>query len=448
MTADPEIKKYEAVRDQCRAMAKDDPKGAYLNFQSSVMGFAAFPGIDAVWSDACRTLVELMGPLAKGKIEDSLGRVRANPQDGKALYDLAYECFEVGQHGVAATLLAKAYRLSPGSAKIMTELISNLDEMGRHGDACRVLRESGLVEKDYFCRYLLAFHLVMVGDLAGAEKIPLVLSEAPENLRWPTEQVRHMLDRARAVKGIAPLDEWDLRGWHYVINGGLLLHLSPHGFKDAMRGRYAFVQDSYELCREGVDKVVRLAKLWNLSGKVWSHPDRGSEILGRALGAALGWPLAPWPPKPTEEPGIFVVYDMERLTQDTFEAVENRAPGQLLWSHATNWTASAPFAADLVTFLHQSNQEPWGERLVVNPETKKAELAEPSQEDDEKLSIAILAAKAEPETGDIPPDRLDLEPLARAILANAGKDFAGPLAPPAPRPRFRQGSPVPSNRFF
>jgi hypothetical protein len=147
-------------------------------------------------------------------------------RDGKALYDLAYECFEVGQHGVAATLLAKTYRLSPGSARIMTELVSNLDEMGRHGDACRVLRESGLVEKDYYCRYLLAFHLVMAGDLAAAEKVPLVLSEAPENLRWPTEQVRHMLDRARAVKGIAPLDEWDLRGWHYVINGGLLLHLS------------------------------------------------------------------------------------------------------------------------------------------------------------------------------------------------------------------------------
>ena len=78
MTADPEIKKYEAVRDQCRAMAKDDPKGAYLNFQSAVMGFGAFPGIDAVWSDACRTLVDLMGPLARGPMSSTKVRQASN----------------------------------------------------------------------------------------------------------------------------------------------------------------------------------------------------------------------------------------------------------------------------------------------------------------------------------------------------------------------------------
>jgi len=47
---------------------------------------------------------------------------------------------------------------------------------------------------------------------------------------------------------VTSLDRQDLRGWHYVLTGGILASLSPYGFDDGMTGRWAYLSDSVSRC--------------------------------------------------------------------------------------------------------------------------------------------------------------------------------------------------------
>jgi hypothetical protein len=71
----------------------------------------------------------------------------------------------------------------------------------------------------------------------------------PEDAAWrpAREKVRRMLARADAARATTPLDQRDLRGWHYVLAGGVLAGRSPYGFT-AMTGRWAYMNDSANGC--------------------------------------------------------------------------------------------------------------------------------------------------------------------------------------------------------
>ena len=58
-----------------------------------------------------------------------------------------------------------------------------------------------------------------------------------------------MLARADIARAVTPLDHQDLRGWHYVLTGGILAGLSPYGFDAGMTGRWAYVNDSMDAAR-------------------------------------------------------------------------------------------------------------------------------------------------------------------------------------------------------
>jgi hypothetical protein len=68
----------------------------------------------------------------------------------------------------------------------------------------------------------------------------------PEDTRWEParEKVWRMLARADVARRVTPLDLRDLRGWHYVLTGGILGCLSPWGFDAGMTGRWDHVADS------------------------------------------------------------------------------------------------------------------------------------------------------------------------------------------------------------
>lgn len=88
--------------------------------------------------------------------------------DPKALYDLGYQLVEYHLNGFAAVTLLRASQQKRGDEQITTELVCALEKMGQNAEACRMLRDSGLVEKSPMCRYLLIFNSVLSGDLAEA----------------------------------------------------------------------------------------------------------------------------------------------------------------------------------------------------------------------------------------------------------------------------------------
>lgn len=108
-------------------------------------------------------------------------------------------------------------------------------------------------------RYLLVYNAIMSGDLPLARRQHALLPD-PTDPRWvPTrDRQRRMLERAASAEPVSPLDVTDLRGWQFVMGGTILGTLSPFGFGAGMTGRYAWLQDSYGQCLEGLLRLRAL----------------------------------------------------------------------------------------------------------------------------------------------------------------------------------------------
>jgi tetratricopeptide (TPR) repeat protein len=366
------------------------------------------------------------------------GAVADSPDDPVALYELGYELIEQGLPGIAATVLERANELQPGQEQIILELGAALERAGRYARVRSLLRaEPQLLETSFLCRYLLAFGTVMDGDLVEARRLFVDLEPGPdEDSEFMARRIGQFVARADAVAGVTSLDRGDLRGWQYVLTGGLLLHLSPFGFDDGMNGRYAYVQDSEARCLEG---LRRLAAVLDARGvdppQVVALPDPDSQALAEAAGRLLGRDVVALSEQRVDEPGLVVAYDLDGADPELLAPLAWHRPGQVLFGHACCWTRSSPVAADAATYLYQSNVEPWQAHLRMRPDGGGVGRTEPVQGSPAELAARVLGVELEP-------DALDDLPAPLA-LARA----AGPLPTAGARGRQWGGSPVPSSRF-
>ncbi len=227
-----------------------------------------------------------------------------------------------------------------------------------------------------------------------------------------------------------------LRGWHYVLTGGLVAHHSPYGYDEPMHGRYAWLADSLDRIATGLQRVLPLARVLDVPC-VYAPPGRGHEIVATAAAAVLGVPVAPWPAVGVPAPGLVVIYDLADVAIADVQRLVQRREGQLVFAHASPWTSDCPIAPDITTLLYQSLVAPWGQSLIVDPDTREVTQS--------------------------PEDARDIATIAADIVASAGLDAAELVAdeparwdalvarvwPPAPGPRSRlwAGGPVASNRF-
>ncbi len=250
-----------------------------------------------------------------------------------------------------------------------------------------------------------------------------------------------MLERGEVAARVCPLDATDLRGWHFVTSGGLLLHLSPFGFSEGMHGRYAMTQDSAVRCRQGLLRLHAVLDEWDQApSRVLLLPDRSSHVLGLAAAAMYGVPAEPFD---AETPGLVVAYDLNRLDQSTPAAVAHHHPEQVLFAHATCWTEPPPCVPDLTTYLYQVNVEP-GRELADEDASEPSDA--PLDPDDPTVQVAvqaILDAIVDDDPDELPSDKLTnlvtfteaVRPLTAAVKAEG---LRGPMW---------EGGPVSSNRF-
>ncbi len=399
------------------------------------------------WTEALETFARIAVPIAGEEFADLLRRVAADPDDPFLLYDLGYELIDHGLHGPAATVLTRAHSLRPGDERIVTELACALERDGRSVEACEViLGEPELQEQSYLCRYLLAFNRLMCGDLGETRSLLPRLQEVREvDAVLMTRQIEGMIERADAVKGVTPLDRRDLRGWHFVVTGTILLHVSPYGRAEGMNGRYAYTHDSDATCLEGIRRMQAiLAELGLTPPRVFALAERASSVLADAAGQVLGVAVEPWPTHGSPQPGLIVAYDLGALEPPVLQSLRLHDTGQVLWAHASCWTDDQPFAVDCATFLHQFNASPWDKHLSVDPATGEARETPAVEGPVESLSRRVMSAGMMPDAlADLP----DLLALVRAARAVQGEHAAGILRASGARRRHWSGSPVPSNRF-
>ena len=126
------------------------------------------------------------------------------------------------------------------------------------------------------------------------------------------DTIRGICERADRVAGACALDGRDLRGWHYVLTGGLVLHQSPYGFDEPMHGRYAWLADSLPRVATGLDRLAALVAPLALPC-IYAPPGRDHEIVAHAASHRLGIPVAPWPAVGVPAPGLVVMYDLAEL---------------------------------------------------------------------------------------------------------------------------------------
>lgn len=388
---------------------------------------------------------QIVGDEFTSIIRHTLRRLK----DPDALYSLGYELMEQGLSDIAATILAEAYRLAPDNVDILTELCAALERSMLYADACRFLKEAPQqVQRFFLCCYLLAFNALMSGDLATPRRLlPELkrLQSQDEHFPTLTSRITSMLRRADALSEYMPLDKRDLRGWHMVITAGLLLHLSPYGFDEGMNGRYAFVQDTPELCLEGIEKVRAVLDALKIAvPRVFALPERSSTVLAEATARVLKRPLEAWPPGGSDAPGLIVAYDLSLLDETVLPTLIEHHPGQILWSHAACWVEDLPIAADLTTFLYQVNYEPWGERLQVDEERKQTTVIPPDERAASVIAAEVAAAELTPGCLDDVPALIE---LARVSASVTGEDAPGLFCSAGQRKKQWGGSPVPSSRF-
>ncbi len=409
------------------------------------------PAQKALLQDAVAALADASLPIAGEVFGATIAAAAREIDDPEALYDAAYALYEESQYAVAATLLARANQLRPGSAKIVTELASNLEALMLYRVAAMVIEASGLIGHDGFVSYLAIFYDVMCGNHARArERLPL-LDDASEQVAQMRERVRAMIERAEAlVDAEIALDDRALTAWHAAINGSVLLHESPHGYDDPMHGRYAFVADSPSRMREGLDRLRAVLDAASIRpARIIAAPDRASRILAMAAAEVFALPLESWDidTHGLVENALVVVWDMRAVGDEQFlTAMHAHAPGRVLFAHASCWTAPFAYAADVTTLLHQVVTHPYlGGALRPNPETGVVERAAPDTRDDAALVAEIVAAGDDGFPSHTP---LSL-PIAviNALSGLSEETRVALLRGHGQRLRERSGSPVLSARF-
>jgi hypothetical protein len=404
---------------------------------------------EADWPAALDALRRVGEAIVGDGFADLAAAARDN-DDVQSLYDLGYELIEHELPDLAASVLSRAVQKRPDLPGLLSELVAALERDGRHGEACRrLLAAPELLARSSLLRYLLAWNMALRGDLAGARAR---LSSLGESNRGEEIELRArleaLLQRAEGLRDFAPLDGDDLRGWHFVIHGSCLLRLSPHGFSEGMRGRYAYTQDSELRCREAIERVRATLRAMGITiPRVLTLPDRDSAILGDATARVLEIPKTPWSSETLGEPGLVVAYDLGAVEPDTLAQLRPHRPGQVLWEHASRWVADRPLAADLVTYLYQFNVAPWAEHVVIDQATGSA--IRTSADDAPSEVIAERIAKTPLGDNDFL-DRTVLIDFARACLNVRvdGEPGAAPLRTSGLRPRQITGGPVQSSRYL
>lgn len=441
---------YEQIRKTIlKNLEKKNLQDAYSNIRE-ILDYPGYFYLEDIWDDVIELFDRLISEMIGDDWGDLVKKVIDTPNDVDALYDLAYNLYEEGAHSIAATFLMRANKIKPLDEKIVSELVVNLEFMMLNEEACSLLSNAKeLLNSSELCRYLLGFNKMMTGDIDTAKNILPTIQDSKDNdIQTMANSLEGMINRALIIKQNHALNNTDLRGWHMVLNGSILLHLSPYGLDDGMNGRYAYISDSYSLCRHGIETLKAvLEAIKKYPPCILSLPDRSSQILAMATAQVLEKPLKFWDEIDINAEGLIVAYDLNEINSDEvlIEIADHR-PGQILWAHASCWTYPFPFAPDITTYLYQQNKSPWGGgQMIYNKDTKRVEISEIDKSETEDLAFQILNAERSDDYFD---DVDDIIALIQPLKSLNDKSKPGIFCITGKRLHERIGSPVMSNRFI
>ena len=384
MAVDPAVARGEAEA----ALVAGAPERA-VAILAAALGYPAI--LDpAALAASLGVLARAMVALGHTAIAEHAAQASLTPGDADAYYQLGYELIEVELTGLAATVLTRGLVLAPGEPAMVTELVSALERELAYADARAVLEaHPELIERDCLCGYLTAWNAIMSGDVAAAEaRVPRLVPTEPAH-HVMIARLRGMLARAAVVRSGGGLGPRDLRGWHYVTTGGLLLERSPYGLDQPMHGRYAYLNDAPALVARGLDGLVGVLARWGLAPPcVFAAPGPGHAAIAAAAAARLGVAVAPWPMVGAPAPGLVVAGDLAAVAPEAWAVLAPRRAGQCFYAHRGPWTQDGPVSPDVVGLLCQL-ATPLAADAVVPPTAALDDFARGEHTDAATLAAAI-----------------------------------------------------------
>ena len=440
---------YKKTREEIIEHLKNSDVDAAYKVIRNILDYPGPKDNEIIWKDAFKLFEKIVLEISGRELRDLVRLIVENPNDVKNLYDLAYKLYEQGAHGIAATLLNRANYVEPENFDIVTELAVNLEVLMFNDEACKVLSEATtLLNNNDFCRYLVAFNSLMTGNLDEPyQMLPSIEYSDDNEVKAMGLRLKGMLNRAAILKKNRPLDNMDLRGWHMVLNGSFLLHISPFGLEEGMNGRYAYISDSFTLCQQGINRVKEVLKKASIVvPEIFALPDRSSQILATATSLIFECPLEDWKEENMTKPGLIVAYDLDSIdSADILKQIAEHRSGQILWAHASCWTNPFPFSPDITTYLYQHSASPWsGGRMVFDKKSKNVKYDTPDDSSEKEIAEKIIHAEKEDDYLD---DLDDLLSIIKTLKELKGEDKPGIFKTTGKRIHQRIGSPVPSNRF-
>ena len=398
---------YEQIKSETlAALGAGENDVAFRNFRHCIEFGSEIPtGKSKVFADAFAVFTRITEQFGDEDFTNRVRFVAQNPNDVQGLYDLGFGLYEESQFGIAAGVLARADKLAPAEPQIVSELVCALEGFNDCKSAVEVLRRyPKLTGERFLFAYLISFNCLMSGDIASAVEfastLPKLVEEEDHEIM--AQRIYDFLARAQKVGGVCELDENDLRGWNYVTTGGILTMLSPYGYPDPMRGRFAYLQDSYENIRIGLDSLKTIVEHKRMKPKcIFALPGRNALIVATAASLVFDLPLEQWPTEDgTGKPGIIVGYDFGELELN-LEPLSVHRSNQLLFSHAIQWTLGLPIAPDVVTLQHQALIAPWEPGIRVDRESAETGKTEADDRAPELIAKEIAEVKISSDAKDV-----------------------------------------------
>ena len=274
------------------------------------------------------TAIELGAPrlaqLCAAAVED--------PASPDRMFELGYALIDANLPEAAATILWHCLALVGDSEEVVCELVSALECALAYDDAFAILeRHAALRARSGLCTYLYAFNAAMTGRLDVARAQLLHLSPDAADTGPLRDTISAITERADRVAGVCALDGSDLRGWHYVLTGGLLLHreLVPAG------AEHAHLDHLIALVRELALPVV------------YAAPGARHERLAEAVADRLAVPVAPWPVIGTPAPGLVVIDDLGDVDDPELARLKDRRDDQIVFARTAPWTRDCLITPDI-----------------------------------------------------------------------------------------------------
>lgn len=146
---------------------------------------------------------------------------------------------------------------------------------------------------------------------------------------------------------------------------------------------------------------------------------------------------------------MIAVYDLDDLSKEILDTLDEKAAGQILWVHALCWTKTYSVAADVMSYLYQFNVTPRDSEQ--RPQQDGGEGREDKQDETLAVDPAVCVTKvleADPaELNTFVKDMSTLLTLARAGSACPASAMPGAPCSSCTRGLQLSSSPVQSAQF-